>query len=111
MSFHQRRNPNQRDVMDFEKLIEKKVRVKFLGGREVVGVLKGYDQLVNIVLDDCIEYIRSKEDPEIITSQTRYLGKIVCRGTNILVLVPEDTMVEIPNPFVSAEEEEEVQTS
>jgi U6 snRNA-associated Sm-like protein LSm7 len=91
--------------MDFEKLLEKKVRVKFIGGREVVGVLKGYDQLVNIVLDDCIEYIRSEEDPEIITSNSRYIGKVVCRGSNILVLVPDDTMIEIANPFITAEEE------
>lgn len=28
------------------------------GGREVDGVLKGYDKLDNLVLDDCIEFIR-----------------------------------------------------
>ena len=25
---------------------------------KVVGILKGYDQLVNLVLDDCVEYLR-----------------------------------------------------
>jgi len=32
--------------------------VKFAGGREVDGVLKGFDKLDNLVLDDCIEYLR-----------------------------------------------------
>ena len=39
-------------VIDLEKCIDKEVRVTFQGGREVRGVLKGFDQLVNIVLDD-----------------------------------------------------------
>lgn len=26
----------------------------------MVGTLKGYDQLVNLVLDDCVEYLRGK---------------------------------------------------
>ena len=32
----------------------------YKGGREVDGVLKGYDKLDNLVLDDCIEFIRGK---------------------------------------------------
>tara|TARA_B100000780_G_scaffold212989_1_gene152605 strand:- start:495 stop:650 length:156 start_codon:yes stop_codon:yes gene_type:complete len=40
----------------------KKVRVRFQGGREVVGVLRGFDPMVNIVIDDSIEYLRSDGD-------------------------------------------------
>ena len=32
--------------------------MKLQGGREVHGVLKGFDPLVNVVLDECIEFIR-----------------------------------------------------
>ena len=39
-------------------MIDAKVHVKCLGGREIVGVLKGYDELVNLVLDDADEYLR-----------------------------------------------------
>ena len=35
-------------IIDLEKCIDKEVRVTFQGGREVRGVLKGFDQLVNI---------------------------------------------------------------
>jgi len=46
--------------VDLERLIDKRIRVKFAGGREMVGVLKGYDQLVNLVLDECVEYLRGE---------------------------------------------------
>lgn len=36
------------------------IRVKFQGGREVTGILKGFDKLLNLVLDETIEYIRGE---------------------------------------------------
>ena len=44
-------------MIDADKL-NKRVRVKFHGGREVVGVLKGFDPLVNLVLDETVEFLR-----------------------------------------------------
>ena len=34
--------------------------MKCLGGRELRGALRGYDELVNLVLDDCEEFIRGE---------------------------------------------------
>ncbi len=45
-------------VVDFANYADQRVRVKIQGGREVEGVLKGYDKLDNLVLDDTIEYLR-----------------------------------------------------
>ena len=83
------------------------VRVKCLGGRELQGTLKGYDELVNLVLDDCQEFLRDPEDPDQITDKTRGLGMVVVRGTQISLVSPQDGVEEIANPFVVAEEEEE----
>jgi U6 snRNA-associated Sm-like protein LSm7 len=47
-------------AVDLAKFIDKGVRVKLAGGREVSGVLKGYDQLLNIVLDEGVEYLRGE---------------------------------------------------
>ena len=47
-------------VLDFAKYCDQRVRVRFQGGREVDGVLKGYDKLDNLVLEDSIEYLRGK---------------------------------------------------
>ena len=40
------------------QLVDQIVRVKCLGGRELRGALRGYDELVNLVLDDCEEFVR-----------------------------------------------------
>lgn len=45
-------------------------------------------------------------DPNQITENTRKLGLVVCRGTQVTLICPSDEMEEIANPF--AEEEEEI---
>jgi small nuclear ribonucleoprotein (snRNP)-like protein len=40
--------------------MDKMIRVKFSGGREASGFLKGYDPLLNIVLDNTVEFLRGK---------------------------------------------------
>ena len=37
---------SKKSVLDMSKFMDKEVRVKFMGGREVVGTLKGYDALL-----------------------------------------------------------------
>lgn len=50
---------NKREsVIELAPYIDKKIRVKFVGGREIVGILKGADPICNLVLDDAIEYLR-----------------------------------------------------
>jgi len=85
--------------------MDKSVRVKFTGGREVTGVLKGYDQLVNLVLDDSVETIRDPYDPYKLTDKTRSLGLTVLRGTSVMLIAPVDGTQEIANPFLAAAEE------
>ena len=85
----------------------------------VVGTLRGYDTLVNLVLDDCTEYIRGTcsfslcgvasyatdgggldiEDQYKTTSETRNLGLVVCRGSAVMLICPKDGTEEISNPF------------
>lgn len=56
--------PRKESILELAKLMDAKVRVKCLGGRELEGTLRGYDDLVNLVLDDCDEFLRG----ELITS-------------------------------------------
>lgn len=71
------------------KYKDTQVRVKLMGGRLVTGILKGYDQLMNLVLDETVEYLREPEDPTVIMKdKTRELGLIVIRGTVLLSLSP-----------------------
>jgi small nuclear ribonucleoprotein (snRNP)-like protein len=50
------------------------VRVKCIGGRELQGILRGYDDLVNVVLDECDEFIRGTNS--IFDFWTSFLVKI-----------------------------------
>lgn len=86
---------------------EQRLRVKFAGGREVVGVLKSFDGLQNIVLDEAIEYMRDPADSNTVTEATRYLGLLVVRGTATTILGPEDGLKSIANPFLDDEQEAE----
>ncbi|KAK4484987.1 hypothetical protein RD792_007594 [Penstemon davidsonii] len=87
-------------VLDLAKFVDKGVQVKLTGGRQVTGTLKGYDQLLNLVLDEAIEFLRDPDDPLKTTDQTRRLGLIVCRGTAVMLVNPTDGTDEIANPFV-----------
>jgi small nuclear ribonucleoprotein (snRNP)-like protein len=46
--------------IELQKLMDSMVLVKCIGGRELKGILRGFDDLVNLVLDDSEEYIRGK---------------------------------------------------
>ncbi|KAJ2800624.1 U6 snRNP-associated protein Lsm7 [Coemansia helicoidea] len=89
-------------IFDLQKYLDKSIRVKFMGGREVTGVLKGSDQLLNIVLDDAVETIHDPSDPESAERQ-RHVGLVVLRGPSIILVSPTDGAEEIENPFVQAE--------
>jgi len=90
----------KQSILDLQKFLDKQIRVKFSGGRECSGVLKGFDPLLNIVLDNCIEYLRDPDDPYKLTEDTRGLGLVVCRGTSVVLCCPVDGMEAISNPFV-----------
>lgn len=52
--------PKKESILELQKLMDAVVRVKCVGGRELKGILKGYDELVNLVLDDCDEFLRGQ---------------------------------------------------
>lgn len=81
--------------------------MKCLGGRELRGALRGYDELVNLVLDECEEFIRDADDPERVTSETRKLGLVVIRGTQVSLVSPEEGTEEIANPFLGGADDNE----
>ncbi|EJU00260.1 U6 snRNA-associated Sm-like protein LSm7 [Dacryopinax primogenitus] len=84
-------------ILDLAKYESMRIRVKFQGGREVTGVLKGFDQLMNLVLDDVVENL-SSEPPK-----QRNLGLVVLRGPTITLLSPVDGWEEIENPFLQGQ--------
>jgi U6 snRNA-associated Sm-like protein LSm7 len=86
-------------ILDLERYRNQKIIVKYQGGRQVVGVLKGFDPLQNLVLDDTFEYLQDCLDPTEFSGEMRKLGLVVCRATAIILISPFEGTVEIDNPF------------
>ncbi|KAF6238445.1 hypothetical protein HO173_003412 [Letharia columbiana] len=93
--------PKKENILDLAKYMDKEIMVKFNGGREIQGTLKGHDQLMNLVLDDVQEMLRDDEG----NTSTRSLGLIVARGTLLVLISPLDGSEEIANPFNNQEED------
>ncbi|KAI8828473.1 Sm-like protein lsm7 [Chytriomyces hyalinus] len=94
--------PRKESILDMAKYMDKRIQVKFAAGREVTGILKGFDPLLNLVLDETEEQLYSNgsdgQAPGTIT--TRQLGLVVSRGTSVILIAPMDGTEEIANPFI-----------
>lgn len=94
-------------VTNYEHLKGKEVVVKMNSGREIQGLLKGYDQVGNIVLDDVEELIylennenTNNENKSNVVINKRFLGVVIVRGPHVCLLFPKNTLIETDNPFV-----------
>ena len=63
-----------------EESLDKVVLVRLKGGRSLRGKLKGFDQHLNLVLEDA-EDITDAEN-------TKKLGSIIVRGDNVVIISP-----------------------
>ncbi|XP_024359140.1 probable small nuclear ribonucleoprotein G [Physcomitrium patens] len=62
---------------DLKKYMDKKLNIKLNAGRNVVGVLRGFDQFMNLVLDNTVE-INGADRNEI--------GMVVIRGNSVVMI-------------------------
>lgn len=51
---------SSKSIIGLNKFNNKEIRVKLCGGREIVGILRGFDGVTNLVMDDTVEYIFGK---------------------------------------------------
>ncbi|XP_002742321.1 small nuclear ribonucleoprotein G-like [Saccoglossus kowalevskii] len=63
---------------ELKKFMDKKLSLKLNGGRQVTGVLRGYDPFMNLVMDESVEEISGGEKHQI--------GMVVIRGNSIIML-------------------------
>jgi len=59
--------------------LNKQVLVKLKGGRELRGVLKSFDQHLNLILEEAEEVREGK---------SRRLGRVIVRGDNVVIISP-----------------------
>ncbi|KAF2201451.1 sm snRNP core protein Smg1 [Delitschia confertaspora ATCC 74209] len=63
---------------ELKKYLEKRILVQLNGSRKVMGVLRGYDVYLNIVLDDAVE--------ERVGGEKIPIGMVVVRGNAVVML-------------------------
>ena len=70
------------DTRTLASMVDARVSVITNDGRHIVGVLRGFDQVVNVILEDCHERVYST------TSGVEHapLGLYMIRGDNMCVL-------------------------
>ncbi|KAK3255390.1 hypothetical protein CYMTET_35421 [Cymbomonas tetramitiformis] len=59
---------------DLKKYMDKQLSIKLNANRHVVGVLRGYDAFMNLVLDETVEQGQEKHN----------LGMVVIRGNSVV---------------------------
>ena len=74
-----------------ERSINKKMALQLKDGRTVEGKLVGFDQYMNLVLEESEERqtfhkAGSTEPPSV---QTRRLGTVILRGNNVVTISPQ----------------------
>ena len=75
---------------DIGKCIGHRVSVMTADGRHLLGVLRGADQLLNLVLQDAVDVVYSTDEaPDLVPS-----GVLVLRGDNVLAVGAVDTAAE-----------------
>jgi small nuclear ribonucleoprotein len=67
-------------VKVLDESINKKVLIKLKGGKTITGTLQGFDQHMNLLLD------QSEETPS--EGESKSLGSIVVRGDNVVMISP-----------------------
>ncbi|KAF7456446.1 hypothetical protein HWI79_3014 [Cryptosporidium felis] len=88
-----------KSIIGLSKFNNKEIKVKLCGGREVVGILRGFDAVTNLVLDNTTEFMLDNYDISLSPNKKRNLGLLVIRGASVLMICPKDGSETINNPF------------
>ena len=63
---------------DLKKYMDKRLAIKLNGNRTINGTLRGFDQFMNLVLDETVEVVSASEQNNI--------GMVVLRGNSIVMI-------------------------
>jgi len=67
---------------ELRKYMDKKLSIKLNANRHVIGIMRGFDQFMNLVLENTVEVVSPSERNEI--------GMVVIRGNSVVMMEPLD---------------------
>ena len=70
--------------------MDKRLLIKLNANRSVAGVLRGFDQFMNLVLDETVEQVSTDEQNPI--------GMVVIRGNSIVMIEALEKLRDLPAP-------------
>ncbi len=73
---------SQKPLDLLSKSLDQRVLIKLKGGRELRGKLRGFDQHMNLVLENAEEVTYGEEET------IKNLGTIIVRGDNVIIISP-----------------------
>lgn len=89
--------PKRGPILDLEPILNKEVNISIMSGRNIKGTLTGYDQLMNVVVENATittpDSISASGEEEV-----HELKKVVVIGRLILCFEPLDGYQVLPNP-------------
>ncbi len=65
-----------------DKALDKRVIIKLKYNKEFRGILRGFDQHLNLILENTEEVINTEEQ------EIKNLGKIILRGDSVVMISP-----------------------
>lgn len=79
------------DILPLEvidRTVNSRVHIVLQNNRELVGILRGFDDFVNVILEDSIEYL--VDDNFVAREVMTHNGRMLLSGNNITMLIPKN---------------------
>jgi small nuclear ribonucleoprotein (snRNP)-like protein len=80
-----------------DRCVGSRLWVLMRGDRELVGTLRGFDEFVNMVLEDVTEYEASGIDGDVVSV---HRDQILLNGNNVCMLVPGGEGPDSARPYI-----------
>ena len=69
---------------ELKNYLDKRLEIRLNGNRVLKGRLRGYDQFMNLILEECIEIVK-KEKNNKIEIENNEIGSVMIRGNTVIL--------------------------
>lgn len=77
---------NRDPIEELRKSLNKVILIKIKKNRLFRGLLKSFDQHLNLLIDDCIQIYETENEEGGLVEEREELGEILIRGDNVVFI-------------------------